>query len=422
MIVATEPVMIPAGSQLICPRCRNRLRTPRRNTVHRTLALSMTALLFFLPAHFMLLLHLEALGLFDQGSVFDSMSILYQQKYFFVALMVLLTAILIPLSKAILLFVVSLGLARRILVKHLARLFRWYSHLEEWGMTEIYLIGIFVTIIKMGATADITYKLGFLCFIGLSLAMVSCTFSLDRHRYWEMIESLQDKAEHPGSMAPEEPLRISPMQTALTSGLIQCHTCHKVMRKVQHDPGYAAHCPRCGEVVHTRIPHSIHATWALVLTAVIFSLPANYLPIMQVEFLGTPEESTIMDGIEYFFRTGSYGIGLVIFTASILVPVFKVIGLAILLYSIHFNRWSHLAQKSVMFRFIQFIGRWSMLDIFVIALLCALVNFGFFTTITAAPAATFFTFVVIATMFAAITFDPRLLWDITLSGKTMPRE
>jgi paraquat-inducible protein A len=129
-----------------------------------------------------------------------------------------------------------------------------------------------------------------------------------------------------------------------------------------------------------------------------------------------------MDGIKYFFQTGSYGIGLVIFTASILVPLFKVVGLILLLYSIHFNRWSRLTHKSIMFRFIEFIGRWSMLDIFVIALLCALVDFGIFTTITAAPAATFFTFVVITTMFATVSFDPRLLWDINAPRDAMPQE
>jgi len=129
-----------------------------------------------------------------------------------------------------------------------------------------------------------------------------------------------------------------------------------------------------------------------------------------------------MDGIIYFFQSGSLGIGLVIFTASILVPVFKVVGLAILLYSIHFNRWSRLTQKSIMFRFIEFVGRWSMLDIFVIALLCALVDFGFFTRIIPAPAATFFTFVVLSTMFAAISFDPRILWDSVIPENTGNKE
>lgn len=422
MIVAVQPLNIPYGSQLICPRCRYRVRVPKKNSIERTLALSITALLLFLPAHFMLLLRLESLGIFDQGTVFDSMTVMYSQKYFVVALMVLLTAILIPLAKVVLLFIVSFNLAQQNSTKYSAKLFRWYCHLEEWGMTEVYLIGIFVTIIKMSSIADIGYGIGFLCFTGLSFSMVGSIFTLDRHYYWQMIEALQQPSNFPETTSLRKPFPISSSQTALNSGLIQCHTCHKVMHIVHHDPATELNCHRCGATVHARIPRSLSVTLALVLTAIIFSFPANALPIMQVDFLGSPEKSTIMDGIEYFFQTGSYGIGIIILTASILVPVFKVVGLFILLYSIHFNRWSRLVHKSIMFRFIKFIGRWSMLDIFVIAMLCALVDFGFFTTITAAPAATFFTFVVMTTMFAAISFDPRLLWDITTAKNEMSME
>jgi paraquat-inducible protein A len=413
MVVATEPLDVPIGSQLICPRCRYKIHVPKEDTINRTLALSLTGLLIFIPAHFMLLLQFEALGLIDKGTVIDSMTVVYEQKYFFVAFIILFTAVLIPFIKLLLLFIVSLGLAKNIFAKQLPTLFRWYCHIEEWGMTEVYLIGILITIIKMGHTADIAYKTGFFSFVVLSLALVGSVFTLDKHHYWDMIEKMKRAGSNTDAPKVSLPLHIHPMQPALNSGLIQCHTCHKVIRYQESEPDHALHCPRCEGIVHKRIPRSISTTWALVLTAVIFSVPANFLPIMQVDFLGTPEKSTIMDGIIYFFQTGSYGIGIVILTASILVPLFKVVGLILLLYSIHFNRWSRLTQKSVMFRFIEFVGRWSMLDIFVIALLCALVDFGFFTRITAAPAATFFTFVVLSTMFAAISFDPRILWDIT---------
>lgn len=422
LIVSTTHLEVPFGSQLVCPRCKYKIQTPRPETVHRTLVFSITALLFFFPAHFMILLHLDALGFIDQGTVYNSITALYSQKYFLVALMVLLTAILIPLTKLTLLFLVSLGIAKNLYTRYLSRLFRWYTHIEEWGMTEVYLIGIFVTIIKMSKTAAISYDAGFFCFIGLSFAIAGCIFSLDRHYYWEMIEELNRGKNQSEKSNKTESARLDLQDTALMSGIIQCHTCHKVMRHVQPEPGFELICPRCGGIVHKRIPGSISTTWALVITAVIFSFPANFLPIMQVDFLGTPDKSTIMDGIKYFFQTGSYGIGIIIFTASILVPLFKVIGLMILLYSIHFDRWSRLTNKSITFRFIEFIGRWSMLDVFVIALLCALVDFGFFTRVTAAPAATFFTFVVLATMFAAISFDPRLLWDITTPREAILKE
>ena len=198
-------------------------------------------------------------------------------------------------------------------------------------------------------------------------------------------------------------------QTAQAAGLALCHDCHKLVSVIgEHAPDS---CPRCGAEVHLRKPDSINRVWALVLAALILSFPANLLPIMEVDFLGTTDASTIMDGIIYFFQEGSYGIGLVILTASILVPWFKIIGLILILLSIRFRWQSWLRHKALLFRIIEFIGRWSMLDIFVIALLQVLVNFGSLTSITTAPAAPYFTGVVLCTMFAAITFDPRLLWD-----------
>jgi paraquat-inducible protein A len=199
--------------------------------------------------------------------------------------------------------------------------------------------------------------------------------------------------------------------TAKDAGLAVCHDCHKLI-DFRNIPASALACPRCGATVHMRHPGSLNNTWALVITAVILTFPANLLPIMTVEYLGQEDLSTIMDGIVYFFQSGSYGIGAVIFTASILVPCFKMIGIVLILLSIHFRWRSWLRHKTVMFRFIKFIGRWSMLDIFVIALMQVLVTFSGLSTSGAGPAATFFTGVVLATMFAATTFDTRLLWDV----------
>jgi len=197
--------------------------------------------------------------------------------------------------------------------------------------------------------------------------------------------------------------------TGKEAGLMVCHDCHKVIP--YPEDGRPVKCPRCCAEVHLRKPESMTYTWALVITSLILLFPANFLPIMQVDYMGAQDYSTIMDGIIYFFKEGSYGIGIVILTASILVPVFKIVGIMLILLSIHFRWESWLRHKTMMFRFIEFIGRWSMLDIFVIALLTVLVNFGFFSTISAASAATYFCGVVISTMLAAITFDTRLIWD-----------
>ncbi len=214
----------------------------------------------------------------------------------------------------------------------------------------------------------------------------------------------------------EAKLDLSRCRTAREAGCGVCHDCHQL---VYLGEAHARPCPRCGAVVHYRKPDSLARTWALVLTALVLSFPANLLPIMQVDFLGTPQASTIMDGIIYFFQEGSYGIGAVILTASILVPCFKIIGIILILLSVQCRWQSWLRHKTLLFKIIEFIGRWSMLDIFVIALLHVLVEFGFITSIAAAPAANYFAGVVLSTMFAAITFDPRLIWDAEAPGPAL---
>ena len=170
-------------------------------------------------------------------------------------------------------------------------------------------------------------------------------------------------------------------------------------------------CPRCGASLAPRKQHSIQRTWALLITSLIFLFPANLLPIMNVTYLGGTAPNTILEGIDQFIQSGDYAIALIIFFASILVPVFKVVGIILIMISVQKKWKTWLKHRTLMFRTIKFIGRWSMLDIFVIAILVALVNLGTLTTITPAPAASYFAAVVVCTMLAADTFDTRLIWE-----------
>nr|BFD44392.1 paraquat-inducible protein A [Pseudomonas sp. FFPRI_1] len=168
-------------------------------------------------------------------------------------------------------------------------------------------------------------------------------------------------------------------------------------------------------MVHPRRPNSILRTWALLLTAAILYIPANLLPIMTVSSLGQGDPSTIMSGVIQLVQHGMLPIAAVVFVASILVPTFKLVGIALLLFSVQRHQPLSARQRIIMYRFIEFIGRWSMLDIFVIAILVAVVNFGRLASIEANLGAVAFASVVILTMLAAVTFDPRLIWDNTES-------
>ena len=196
---------------------------------------------------------------------------------------------------------------------------------------------------------------------------------------------------------------------ALDAGLIICGECHRLHRR----SAAHLHCQRCGARLHARRPHSIARTWALLLAAAILYIPANLLPIMSVNFLGNGAPATIMGGVIELIHAGMLPIASVVFIASILVPSFKLCGLVLLLYSVQRQQRLSPRQRILMYRFIEWIGRWSMLDIFVIAILVALVRFGNLASIEAGPGAAAFALVVVLTMLAATSFDPRLIWDNT---------
>ncbi|MBC9250648.1 paraquat-inducible protein A [Pseudomonas alcaligenes] len=201
---------------------------------------------------------------------------------------------------------------------------------------------------------------------------------------------------------------------ALDAGILVCGECHQLEYLRE---GEEQHCARCGAHLHIRRPNSLARTWALLITAAILYIPANLLPIMTVNFLGSGMPATIMEGVIELIQADMLPIALVVFVASVLVPTFKLVGIASLLYSVQRRQPMSARQRILMYRFIEWIGRWSMLDIFVIAILVALVNFGNLASIEAGLGAAAFCLVVILTMLAAVTFDPRLIWDNTFDAE-----
>ncbi|WP_160288400.1 paraquat-inducible protein A [Pseudomonas knackmussii] len=200
---------------------------------------------------------------------------------------------------------------------------------------------------------------------------------------------------------------------AIDAGILICGECHQLNRQQQDEDDGHQHCTRCGSVLHARRPNSLTRTWALLLTAAVLYIPANLLPIMTVNFLGSGMPATIMEGVVELINADMLPVAAVVFVASILVPTFKLVGITLLLYSIQRRQPLSARQRIVMYRFIEWIGRWSMLDIFVIAILVTMVNFGNLASIEANLGAAAFGSVVVLTMLAAVTFDPRLIWDNT---------
>ena len=201
------------------------------------------------------------------------------------------------------------------------------------------------------------------------------------------------------------------LTTAAQAGLISCHACHKLSKMPVGLPEGVAICPRCETPIHSRKPNSLSRTWALLIAAYILYIPANLLPVMTVISFGKGTPDTILSGVEELIHAGMLPIALLVFFASITVPVLKLLTLTYLLLSVHYkSRWRP-RERTFLYRITEVVGRWSMIDIFMISILIALVKLQAVATIEPGMGAISFAAVVILTMFAAIGFDPRLIWD-----------
>ncbi len=193
--------------------------------------------------------------------------------------------------------------------------------------------------------------------------------------------------------------------TAASRGLANCHTCCKLVPVTEHE------CPRCGSTVHLRSTNSLQRTVALLITASILFVPANLYPIMITEALGTEDISTIIGGVVLLVKLGSIPVALVIFIASVIVPLAKLAAMYYLVWSVSNEPHRGHRQRTKLYLMAEFIGKWSMVDVFVVAILVALVHLGGLIVIQPGIAAYSFAGVVLVTMVAAENFDPRLMWD-----------
>lgn len=198
-------------------------------------------------------------------------------------------------------------------------------------------------------------------------------------------------------------------EVAATGKRLGKASCHVCLRLADVDLG---RCPRCGAHLHLRVPQSLQRATALLITASILYIPANVLPIMFTDQLGRTVASTIMGGVVLLWKMGSYPVASVIFIASVVVPLAKMFALAWLIWTVASGRGTAAGERTRLYRITEFIGRWSMIDVFVVAILVALIHLGGLLVIRPGPAALAFAGVVIVTMLAAESFDSRLIWDV----------
>ncbi|MDM0073524.1 paraquat-inducible protein A [Variovorax sp. J2P1-59] len=209
-----------------------------------------------------------------------------------------------------------------------------------------------------------------------------------------------------------------PVRTGAQLGLMSCHHCGTVWEGA----GDGECCARCSTRLHARKPDSFNRTWAYLIAAAILYLPANLLPVMITKSLFGTQQDTILSGVIYFWVSGAYGLAALIFIASFLVPLFKLTALTLLNFMAQRGSdWRQL-ERAKLYRILEVIGRWSMLDVFVVALLAGLVRIHGFAEITAGVGIAAFGAVVVLTMLASLSFDPRLTWDTRAAAKRRKRK
>ena len=383
---------LPLSAVASCPRCGNILRHTRAGGNLPALALALTSTVLYCIANFAPFISVNIVGQTRDTTLVSLPAAFVADGMWELGVVVMLTAIILPGVKIISVLITLLGLRAANPPAWLPVIFRQYHLIGPWAMVEVFLLGVFVAYTRLGAIATVQtggalYALG-----ALILTIVLTDVLIDREAVWEEFADY-DLGSNDGA-------------TASCRNPIGCPTCNLL-----NDVPPGEMCIRCDTILHERKPGSLMRTWALLATAAIAYLPANIYPVMNIERLGSVSQSTILGGAKELLDAGMWPLALLVLFASVLVPAFKLIGLVLMLVTTHFGSTWRLPDRTRLYRIIEFIGRWSMIDIFMLGTLTGLVRSGAIASITPGFGAICFCSVVVLTMFASASFDPRLMWD-----------
>ncbi|MEZ3498124.1 membrane integrity-associated transporter subunit PqiA [Pantoea sp. KPR_PJ] len=383
---------VPQGSRASCPRCHTVLTTNWQEPRRRPTGYALAALFMLLLANLFPFVSMKVAGLSSQISLLQIPKVMVSEDYSSLATLFLVFVQAIP---GLCMLTIIL-LVNRIRIPSSLRigLARILFQLRSWGMAEIFMAGVLVSFVKLMAYGDIGLETSFWPWCLFCLLQVRAFQCVDRRWLWNQLAPMPSLPH-----VPEKGI------TGLRQGLRSCPCCTAILPADDHD------CSRCGVIAAPRRRHSLQWTLALLFTSLMIYIPANLLPIMVTETLGTPYPSNIMAGVILLWSDGSYPVALVIFIASIMVPSLKMLAIGWLCWNASGRGQRDSEKMHVVYEVVEFVGRWSMIDVFVIAVLSALVRMGQLMNVYPAMGALLFALVVILTMIAAMTFDPRLTWD-----------
>jgi len=381
------------GERLKCRRCSHILVSIYPHASLRILGIGCSALLMLFLSVCFPFLSFSSNGAVYNMTLLDTIIVLLGHEYHLLGSLLCLVLLVFPLTYLLSVLYLAWSFLNKQRRLFLQRLFaRWFVVIEPWLMVDVFLIGVLIALVKMHSLVDIELGLSFWAFCGYVLLLLKTVTLVDRRWLWHQVAGL----------APHHAAYI---KSAKDQGLVGCHFCGATLKESAH------HCVRCGHAVYSRRPASLAATIALLIAASIMYVPAMFFPIMETTFLGSSEPSTIMEGVLLLWSLGSYPIAFIILIASVVIPLAKIFALSWLCWQCYFPAKKSIQQKIMLYKLTELVGRWSMIDIFVVAVLVSLVQMGNLMSILPGSAVLSFTAVIVLTMWAAMIFDPRLLWD-----------
>lgn len=391
-----------------CLRCHAHLGIApdlRGQSLPRATACLLAGLALFALALHMPFLDMRSIGRVYTAGLFTGPANLELLGTHLVAVLVVITLVILPAAELLLLLCVLLGVQlpqawaarlppawQRQLPRVLTLVFGYALRLRPYAMTEVFLIGSFVAYTRLQVIATVEIGPALLALGAMMLCLMAGLAELDTQTVWQRL--------HAASPAPE----AAPVLPG--HRLIGCDCCRLVLPAQEGDA-----CPRCFAALHARKPAALPRTTALLLAGAIFYLPANIFPVMTVIRFGQGAPSTIIGGVGELIAYQMVPLAILVFVASIAVPLLKIIGLGSMLVMTQLGSARGLILRSRLYRIIDGVGRWSMIDIFMLTVLVALVRMGFIATVLPGLGSGAFAAVVLLTMFAAESFDPRLMWD-----------
>jgi paraquat-inducible protein A len=405
---------LPEGATARCRRCGHTIAYNKPDSLNRTLALAMAAAIALIVANIYPLMGLSISGRQTSTTIMGGAREMWLQGQELGAMIVLFCTAIAPAVHIGIMLTILTATKRAPAPQWVGTLLRWSNWHQPWAMVEVMMLGLLVALIKIAELATVTPGIGMFAAGALVAFVTAMTVSFDPREVWKRVEWFhREKNEgmtSDQSTSDQQSLaHIGPI-TGKKLGLIVCECCGLLSKPVDiHEPGK---CPRCGEELALRRHDAIQRTWALIMAAAICYIPANVFPVMVSKLLvGVPEDDTIISGVVLLYKTGSWHLALIVLIASVVIPLAKIAALAYLLISVQRGSIQGQQERLRLYRLVEFVGRWSMLDVFVVAFTVALIQLQPLMSIKPGAGVLFFAAVVILTMIAAENFDPRLIWD-----------